>query len=925
MTAVAAGRSYALLADGTTIEIRPAGPDDTGAVRRFHEAMSPDNLYLRFFSISKMAAEQEARRVCRPPSPDHAALLAEQEGRVIGLASYEPAATPGVAEVAFAVADDMHGHGIATLLLEHLVSIGRIRQVHAFCAETLPENTAMLRVFASAGLTVQRRLVDNVVELTMPIPRAAALDEASTYLDAVAHRESMADVESLRPLLAPKSVVVVGASRRPGTVGRSILDNIISGGYAGRVYAVNPHAREIGTVPSVPTVADLPEAPDLAVVAVPAAAVPAVAEECGKRGARGIVVITSALTPAHGRELLAACRRHSMRLVGPNCFGVAVPGIGLDATFAAAHPAAGSAGLVMQSGGLGFALLQHLSRIGVGVSSFASVGNKYDVSSNDMLAWWEADGVTRLAVLYLESFGNPRKFARTAQRIGRTIPVLTVYAGRSEAGQRAAASHTAAVATPLVSRKALFQQAGIIATETFGELLDTAALLATQPVPAGPRTAVISNVGGAGVLAADACVSCGLTVRPPSGHVQRRLAKIIPPGGALTGPVDTTAAIPPGDFRRCLELVAADEGVDAVLALILPVATNDLLPAVQAADVPVPMAVVVLDQPDGVRLVSRTIRHDHSPGPPPAAPAAAPGAGTGDTEPPERQLAGKLPAYAYPESAARALARAAGYGAWLARAPATMEELPGLRRDEARELVTGFLQRLPGGGWLPPAEVSGLLGCYGVPLVSTSVVTSADQAAARAAGLGGQVVLKADVPGMLHKSDEGAVALALSSGKDVRAAYRRFQAAFGGRLAGAVIQPMVAGGTEVIIGAVEDPVFGPVVVFGLGGVAIDVLGDHAARLAPLTGADADDLIHSVRAAPLLLGHRGTPAVDVAGLRDALLRVSQLTDDLPQVAELDLNPVIARPDGVFAVDARIRVTSREYVDPFLRQLREPAQP
>ncbi|HZC40730.1 MAG TPA: GNAT family N-acetyltransferase [Streptosporangiaceae bacterium] len=918
MTAAAGtGRSYALLADGTTIEIRPASPADADAVRAFHHGMSQDNLYFRFFSLSKQAPEREAQRVCRPPGGDHAALLAWLDDRLAGVASYEPGGRPGTAEVAFAVADDLHGRGIATLLLEHLVSIGRARQVTAFTAQTLPENAPMLRVFADAGLRVERRLAGDVIELTMPIPRVAALTEASAYLDAVAHRESLAGVESLRPLLHPGSVAVIGASRRPGTVGRSILDNIISGGFRGRVYAVNPHAQELAGVPALPSVTALPEPPDLAVVAVPPGSVAEVAEECGKRGARGIVVITSAVAAAEGAELLAACRRHSMRLVGPNCFGIAVPGIGLDATFASAHPAAGSAGLVMQSGGLGFALLNHLSRIGVGVSSFASVGNKFDVSGNDMLTWWEQDGQTRLAVLYLESFGNPRKFARTARRVGRAMPVLTVTAGRTEAGQRAAASHTAAAATPVISREALFQQAGVIATGSFGELLDATALLATQPVPAGPRVAVVSNVGGAGVLAADACVEGGLTVHQPSDSTQRQLARLIPPGGALTGPVDTTAAIPPGDFRRCLELIAADEGVDAMLALILPTAANDLLPAVCAAEVGVPLAAVVLDQSEGVRLIRAGDGDRLNPAEGTRPGTAAAGGGPEDAR--------TVPAYAYPESAARALAQAVRYGAWRSRPPARTEELPGLRRDAARELVAGFLGRVPGGGWLPQAEVSELLECYQVPMAPSAIAAGADQAVAAAAALGGHVALKAQVPGLLHKTDAGGVALGLRGAREVRGAYRRFEAAFGGRLTGALVQPMVADGTEVIIGVVQDPVFGPLVVFGPGGVAIEVLGGHSARLAPLTGADADDLIRSVPAAPLLLGHRGAAAADLAALRDALLRVSALADDLPQVAELDLNPVIARPDGVSAVDARIRVTNRESADPFLRQLRQPGPP
>jgi acyl-CoA synthetase (NDP forming)/RimJ/RimL family protein N-acetyltransferase len=834
VTALAEGRSHALLADGTTIAIRPAGPADADAVLRFHTEMSPDNRYLRFFSLSKQAASQEASRVSRPADAGHAALLAELDGRVIGVASYEASDTPGVAEVAFAVADEMHGRGVATLLLEHLVSLGRARGVEAFRAQTLPENTAMLGVFTEAGLAVRRRLAGNVIELTMPIPRAPALAEASTYLDAVAHRESLADAESLRPLLAPASVVVVGASRQTGTVGRSILENIIAGGFAGRVYAVNPHATELAGVPTLPTVSDLPEAPDLAVVAVPAATAPDVAEECGQRGVRGIVVITSGLEPAQGARLLAACRRHSMRLVGPNCFGVAVPGLGLNATFAAFQPAAGGAGLVMQSGGLGLALLNHLTRLGVGVSSFASVGNKYDVSGNDMLTWWERDGATRLAVLYLESFGNPRKFARTARRAGRSMPVLTVYGGRTEAGQRAAESHSASQAVSLVSREALFQQAGVIATASFGELLDAITLLASQPVPAGTRVAVISNAGGAGVLAADACTESGLTVAQSPVPVRRLLESLIPPGGAASGPVDTTAAIPPAGFRRCLELVAGDTGVDAVLVLILATATSDLLPAVLAAHVRVPMALVVLDQSEAVRLISRA---PATAGPAPGEPAARPA---------------MIPAYAYPESAARALAHAARYGSWRSRPPAHAHEPAGLRRAEAQALVTGFLAALPGGGWLPAADVGYLLDSYGIPVAAGS------------------------------------------------------------------------GATGLTAGVAVDPVFGPVVVLRLAGAAGELPGGRVARLAPLTGADADDMISALAASPLA-GRDGSGEVDEAALREVLLRVAQLADDLPQVAEVQLDLAGAGPDGMSVAAATARLSCRDAPDPFLRALRALSPP
>ena len=897
-THAVAGHSYALLADGATVEIRPAGPGDFDAVARFHRDMSPDNLYLRFFSLSKRAGEQEARRVCRPADADHAALLALLGPQVAGLASYELTGTPGVAEIAFAVADDMHGRGIATLLLEHLVSLGRARRVQAFTATTLPANAAMQRVFADAGLAVRRRLVDDVIELTMPIPRAAALGADSTYLDAVANREQRADVASLTPLLAPRSVAVVGASRREGSIGRTILLNIRDAGFGGALFAVNPHAEQIGGLPCLPSVSDLPTVPDLAVVAVPPAQVSKVARECGKRGVRCLVVITSGLGVSGNTHLLETCRQYGMRLVGPNCFGVAVPGLGLDATFAVRHPVPGVAGLVVQSGGVGIALLEHFSRLGIGISSFASVGDKMDVSGNDLLMWWEQDGQTRLAVMYLESLGSPRKFARTARRVSQHLPVLTVHAGRSAPGQRAAASHTAAVAAPLITRQALFEQAGIIATTSLGALLDTAVLLANQPVPAGRKVAIVTNAGGAGVLAADACVEAGLSVARTGTRTQERLRRLLPHGAAVGGPVDTTAAAGAQQFRDCLLMVAeapAGRGQgppDAVIALTVPTAASDLVPVLQEVRLAVPLAAVVLDQSEAVRVLPAT--------------------GGGPA----------VPAYAYPEGAAGALGRAARYGAWRFRPPGTMPELAGIRADHARERVSGFLGRLPGGGWLSPAEADGLLRCYGIPVVDSRYTVGTEQAIEAAAALGGHVALKADVPGVVHKSDAGAVELDVRGPAGVRRALRRLEGRFGDRLSGVLVQAMIPGGVETIIGVVQEPVFGPLVVFGLGGIATEVLGDHAARLAPLTGTDADDLIHGIRAAPLLLGHRGQPAADIGALRDTLLRVSRLADDLPQVAELDLNPVIARPDGVFAVDARVRVTSHRAADPFLRQLRMP---
>ena len=524
---------------------------------------------------------------------------------MVGCGTYEQAGTGSrSAEVAFTVADDLQNRGIGMLLLEHLVSLGRGRGFRAFTAETLSENAAMLRVFADAGLQAQRSLVDGVYDLTFPLPADEADAALGTYRDTVAVRERSADVASMRPVLMPASVAVIGASRRPGSVGRAILQNLIDGGFPGPVYPVNPGAAELDGIACLPSAAALPEQVDLAVIAVPAGAVLGVAEDCGRRGVRALVVVAAGLTGPARAELLEICRRHGMRMVGPASFGVANPGIGLDATFAARHPAAGTAGLAFQStGGTGFVLVEHLSRLGVGISSLVSFGDKDDVSGTDMLQWWESDEGTKLALLYLESIGNPPKFARTARRVGRTMPVLTVDVGRSATGGRLAGARATKAATPLVTRQALFEQAGIIAAANLGELLDTAALLASQPVPAGGRVGVVSNTRGAAVLAADACGDAGLQVAGLAADTQRALRDLLGRQALVAGPVDTTVLVGPGRFRQCLELVGADPGVDAVLALTTTTAGSDLVPEVGAARLPVPIAAAVLDQIEVVRLL----------------------------------------------------------------------------------------------------------------------------------------------------------------------------------------------------------------------------------------------------------------------------------------------------------------------------------
>jgi acyl-CoA synthetase (NDP forming)/RimJ/RimL family protein N-acetyltransferase len=816
---------FALLADGSTVEISQATPADAAAVQQMHERLSPANAYFRFFSFSQQAPQREAQRLARPAGPDHVALLARLGGELVGVASYELTDRPGVAEVAFAVADEMHGRGIATLLLEHLVSLARQRHLTAFAAETMPENVAMLRVFADAGLVVQRRFTDGVIELTMPLPGQDSR-ELDSYLDAVAGRASRADVASLRPILQPASIAVVGAGRHRGSVGREILHNIVTGGFGGTIYPVNPRGGVVEGLTCRTSPADLPDGVDIAIVAVPAEDVATVAEQCGSRGVRALAVISAGLGDS-AADLLAICREYGMRLVGPNCYGIAVPALRLNASFAATTPLPGDAGLVVQSGGIGLALLEQLSRLGIGVSSFASVGDKYDVSGNDLLTWWEQDEQTSLAILYLESFGNPRGFARTARRVGRKLPVLTVVGGRSAAGRRAAESHTAG-ATPLVTQEALFGQAGIVATHSLGELVEAAAFLAAQPLPAGRRVAIVSNAGGAGALAADACSESGLTVVTLSATTCDSLRGLLPSRSAVTGPVDTTGAVEPDTFRACLELVAADEGVDALLAIGVRTAVADLTDAIRTARVTTPIAAALLDRPESVSVLTDS----------------GDGAEAAGGRWPRR-----VPVYGFPESAARALARAVAYREWRDAPHGQVPELEDVDTAVARALVSGFLGEHPDGAWLSDDQSADLLACYQIQLRGASPAGSA------------------------------------------------------------------GGSAEVVVEVVQQPVFGPLVVFGLGGPATGVLAEQSARLAPLTDADADIMIGAVRAAPMLLGRTGSAAV-----AELLLRVSRLADDLPEVAGLELRPVIARPDGVHPAAARVRIAPAEPRDPFLRQLR-----
>ncbi|MEV6481866.1 GNAT family N-acetyltransferase [Streptomyces sp. NPDC051576] len=886
---------HALLADGTTVCIRQTRPGDHDQLRGFYEEMSPENLRLRFFGISRRAGEMAAERACASPHPGYRALIAETLGRIVGLAEYDTSGTGTEADISIAVADGLHHRGVGTLLVEHLVSAARAEGITMFTADALSENREVLQLFADLGLRTVRRFEGPETRCTL------ALDESEGYLSATEERGRAADVASLEPLLRPDAVAVVGAGRKPGSVGRAVLHHLRSGGFTRRLFAVNPAATSILGVLAYPSVAALPRIPDLVVVAVPAAAVPATAEECGKAGVRALLVITAGLDADHARELMALCWTYGMRLVGPNCLGVSNtdPALSLDATFAADHPSPGTAGVAVQSGGVGIALLDGMSRLGIGVSSFVSLGDKFDVSGNDMLQWWESDGRTDLALLHLESFGNPRAFSRTARRVTRRMPVLTVDAGRTDAGRRAAASHTAAAATRTMTRGALFTQAGITATRSVGELLEAAALLHAQPLPAGSRVAILTNAGGAGVLAADACAEAGLNLPAPTPQLIDDLLAVLPEGAAAGNPVDATAAVTEEQLAHCVDRIMRHNGFNAVLVALVPTAVaeatgDDLVRALTRAPArrTKPIAVVRLEQALPVELLATTD-------------------------------GGAIPSYAEPQAAARALAHAARRAAWIARPVGTVPALDDVDTDRAHAVVEAYLDAHPDGGWLDPRGCAELLGCYGIPLSPWAWAETEDDAvlaADRLRGADGRVVMKGHWPGLLHKSVEHAIHLDLRGDSQIRAAFRDLETRFAGRLTGVVLQPLADRGTELFAGVVQDEVFGPLVLFGLGGTATEILADHAARLAPLTDDDVHDLITSPRCAPLLFGADGARSVDLEGLEQVLLRLSRMASDLPQLAEADFNPVLATPGRVTVLDARVRLLPRRPQDPYLRRLR-----
>ena len=870
--------------------MRPVREGDWDAMLAFFKNLTPESQYFRFFSGSKNfePASQWATKVDYANRFGLVATTGSDERIVAHAALQRNEADQERAEIAFVNADDFQGRGLGTILLAHLAQAAEDLGVSVFEAEVLPQNHKMIEVFRQSGFQVNMQLEPGVIKVEFPTSFSPAA------LERFDQREQTAATAAMRSFFNPRSVAVIGASRTPGSIGSAVFHNLIVEGFNGPVYPINPKADVVHSVAAYPSVLDVPGPVDLAVIVVPARMVIDVARECGQKGVKALVVISAGFSETgeegieRQRQLMSVCRTTGMRVIGPNCMGIinTDPDVMLDASFAP-FPLRGRVGFSSQSGALGLAVIDYAHQLGLGMSTFVSVGNKADISGNDLINYWETDPETDLILLYLESFGNPRKFSRICQRVGRKKPIVAVKSGRSSAGARATSSHTGAlIAASDVTVDALFTQAGVIRTDTLNELFDVASLLANQPPPEGRRVAIITNAGGPGILAADACDASGLVVGPLPEEVRNRLEEFLPAEASTTNPVDMIASASADDYKRAIQIVAASEEVDAVIVIFIPplvTRPEDVADAISDAAAHLPREIPLLT----VFMSSRGV------------PAELSSHGV------------RIPSYAFPEDAARALARSTDYGVWRKKPVGSIPSFDKTRRDEAAAVIAEALGEDP--EWLDPEQTARLFDCYGLPLVQQRLARTQEEVVAAASDLGGHVALKAVAPGLIHKTEAGGVRLGLKGESTVRAAASEMQEsvrAAGHEVEEFLIQEMVPSGVEMIVGVAHDPSFGPVVACGAGGTAVELVRDVSVRITPLTDEDAGEMIRGLATFPLLEGYRGSVPVDIPSLEDVLLRVSTMVEAHPEILEMDCNPVKVTPEGAAIVDARVRVSTAE---------------
>jgi acetate---CoA ligase (ADP-forming) len=892
------------LRDGTSLLVRAVHPSDKPLVLALFGRLSPQSIRYRAFGAKSTLTERELIALTEVDFDTHVALAAvvrtPGEERLVGIARYirfdargKLDAKSSVAEAAFTVEDAYQGRGIGTLLLEHLAEIARAAGVEQIEADVLADNYRMMEVFVESGFVVRQALDAGIYHVTFPTDATAAFVRAS------AERERLAVAESVRAILEPKSVAVVGPSRKQGNIGRAILTNLVRCGFRGSVYAVNPNASELDGVRSFRSVSEIGSPVDLVVVAVPAPFVEDVILDCARAHARAVVVISAgfAEAAADGRsiehKLTELVRGSGMRMVGPNCMGVlnTDPAVSMNATFAPSWPPSGGVSMLSQSGALGLAMLDYAEQLHLGIADFVSVGNKADVSANDLLSYWADDPKTRVIALYLESFGNPRKFARIAPEIARRKPIVAVKSGRSAAGTRAAASHSAALASLEVGVDALFAQAGVIRTNTLEELFDVVSLLSTQPLPTGRRVGVVTNAGGPGILLADACEAHGLEVPELTPATVTALRQFLPAHASVKNPVDMIASASPEQYRLAIEAVGADPNVDSLVVIYIP-----------------PLVTKPEEIAEAVAQAAGTV--------PTTKPIATVFMGSKGTPPAlSKGPRGALPSYAFPENAALALSAALRCAQWRGRPTGRVTPLERERVRGIRTVLDRLLASKTASFWADSADLLEILQLAGIPLAPYELCAPRGaEVAAAASRVGYPVVLKAIALGLLHKSDAGGVALGLSNEAEVHGAVDTMRARIQGAgyaLNQVLVQKEIRGEVEAIVGVTLDPSLGPVAVVGLGGVQVELLRDVAFRITPVTDVDASEMLASLRSTKLLDGYRGSPALDKEGLSAVLRRVSALVEAFPEIVEMELNPIEVNRvgQGVVAVDARIRLSAQ----------------
>jgi acetyl coenzyme A synthetase (ADP forming)-like protein len=863
--------SDVILRDGRSLRLRPIRPDDKQRMEDLFYRLSPRTRYLRFQYAKTYITGEELAYYTEVTLPGRCAYVAttgqgEQE-RILGVGRWEALPDGHCPEVAFVVDDRIQMQGVGTALLEQLAVTAHQMGFQEFVAQVLMENTRMVEVFEESGLKTARKLEAGVYYYTIDLTQMEEFVRRQDY------REHVAREAGMRHMFTPRRVAVIGASRDPNKIGGAVFRNLLEGGFTGAVFPVNPNTPYIGGVLAYPSVLE-------------------VVDQCSQKGVWGLVVISAGFGEVGGLGLELEQRlrdkvlSYGMRLVGPNCLGIlnADPEVRLNATFAPIVPAAGPVSMGSQSGALGIALLDYANSINLGMKQFVSIGNRVDVSSNDLLELWQDDPDTRVILLYLESFGNTRKFSRIARRITRRKPMVVVKGGRSVSGARAATSHTGALASSEEAVDALFHQAGIIRVNNIEEMFGVAQVLAHQPTPRGNRVAIITNAGGPGILAADACDSCGLAVDPLPEQTQSRLREFLPAEANTANPADMLASATPEHYRRTLAAVLDDPTVDSVVLIYIPPLVT------RPEEVAAAIREAVLESSQEKPVVACFMMSRGLPG----------GLRLDSVH--------QIPSFVFPEDAVQALARAYSYGQRQVAPEGRIPRFSDVNRDRAIEYLYSVVGMAPKGRWLLPEEGMQLLRMYGVPAVETVAADSAEDAVQAARSLGFPVAMKVRSSTIINKSDVGGIALGLKSEEDVIRAYRDMEARLSGQMDGVVLQPMATGGQEVIVGMTQDPVFGPLVMLGLGGVQVEIIKDVAFSLHPLTDRDPEMMLEQLKSLPLLTGWRGSQPRDIDSLKEVLLRFSALVEDLPEIDQMEINPllVFSHGRGCAAVDVRALV-------------------